>query len=552
MQRYAGRDYQLKINRAKPEDAGEYTVRAENSFGKAEVVAKLMVEAIKVNLDFGHKEYKKRHFELKEVEMFHEEEYAARFTFQLRNRYIQEGQSVKLICTVDGHPSPTYSWYKDGHELVRGRGNYEIESMQGMTSLELFSCSVNDAGRYTCKAKNARGEDETSCKIFVEQNRWKKFLSEKTDECLRVTRASSTQPTSYSMTTRTSHSATRRSSRHDNYSYEVTETYSSTRTERSASVRESSKAPVCLQKLSTETFAKEGQPITIEAKFAEASPVANIKWTLEDRELRQDNQTIITTSADASTSRLILKQPLIEDTGILKCLASNSAGNASTQTTLIVQGFPIEDGDVVSNGPVNGSDSLPKLVLKNHLQSLTVQEGEEVSLKVDFSQDITQACWSLNGKNLADERYAMTVDGSSASLKVAASAAETDSGIYTCTVDKCSTTCMVQVLSSEQGPHVTKFPQSKTLTGTDNSTDLELSFNQAVSKVECRMNETDKVMNGIVIMEDGTGAKLSLQDLKPSDSGCYTIVATTDDGQNIRAAFALQILDDLTPVNGSG
>lgn len=46
------------------------------------------------------------------VEMFHEEETAPRFAFHLRNRYIQEGGSVKLTCSVDGCPTPVITWFK--------------------------------------------------------------------------------------------------------------------------------------------------------------------------------------------------------------------------------------------------------------------------------------------------------------------------------------------------------------------------------------------------------------------------------------------------------
>lgn len=46
MQRYAGHDYSLKINRVRTEDAGHYTVRAENSFGKREFPVLLTVQPL--------------------------------------------------------------------------------------------------------------------------------------------------------------------------------------------------------------------------------------------------------------------------------------------------------------------------------------------------------------------------------------------------------------------------------------------------------------------------------------------------------------------------
>lgn len=44
MQKYQGSEYELKVSRVKMEDKGEYTVRAENSFGRKDERARLTVE----------------------------------------------------------------------------------------------------------------------------------------------------------------------------------------------------------------------------------------------------------------------------------------------------------------------------------------------------------------------------------------------------------------------------------------------------------------------------------------------------------------------------
>ncbi|CAH8497117.1 unnamed protein product [Schistosoma turkestanicum] len=168
MQRYAGHDYSLKINRVRAEDAGHYTVRAENSFGRREFPVLLTVQPIQEIKIEPLPPASRKKIELEPVEMFHEEETAPRFAFHLRNRYIQEGGSVKLTCSVDGCPTPVITWYKNGKELRKGEGNYEIQQMLGITSLEIYSCSESDSGRYSCRATNSRGEDETECKVIVE------------------------------------------------------------------------------------------------------------------------------------------------------------------------------------------------------------------------------------------------------------------------------------------------------------------------------------------------------------------------------------------------
>ena len=60
--------------------------------------------------------------------------------------------SVNLTCTAEGHPAPTYEWYKDG-VLIPG----EIRSI-----LYIAEPLPSDRGNYTCKAINSKGETDQS------------------------------------------------------------------------------------------------------------------------------------------------------------------------------------------------------------------------------------------------------------------------------------------------------------------------------------------------------------------------------------------------------
>ena len=44
MQKYMGKEYELRISRIKMDDKGEYCVRAENSFGRKDETVNLKVE----------------------------------------------------------------------------------------------------------------------------------------------------------------------------------------------------------------------------------------------------------------------------------------------------------------------------------------------------------------------------------------------------------------------------------------------------------------------------------------------------------------------------
>jgi hypothetical protein len=109
MQRYAtttANTYELRINRVKTDDQGEYVVKAENSWGKREASFMLNVEEMRANQE-QHEEIKKRRVQLEESAPVEEQlKTAPLFSFRLRNRLIQEGGTVKLICIVTGEPLP--------------------------------------------------------------------------------------------------------------------------------------------------------------------------------------------------------------------------------------------------------------------------------------------------------------------------------------------------------------------------------------------------------------------------------------------------------------
>uniref|UniRef100_A0A1I8FPL9 Ig-like domain-containing protein n=1 Tax=Macrostomum lignano TaxID=282301 RepID=A0A1I8FPL9_9PLAT len=108
MQRYAGHDFSLKINRVKPEDGG--TTRTTWSRPR------------------GRQDPRKSPSPL--PELWKEPDRPAKVTFPLRNRFIQEGGFVKLSCTFDGLPPPEVFWTKDGRELQPRGKDYNLQSRQ--------------------------------------------------------------------------------------------------------------------------------------------------------------------------------------------------------------------------------------------------------------------------------------------------------------------------------------------------------------------------------------------------------------------------------------
>ncbi|XP_052800015.1 twitchin-like isoform X4 [Mya arenaria] len=169
MQKYRGREYELKISRVKMEDKGEYVVKAENSFGKREELGILKVDAAPEQpaIDRDYSRSTRRSFsEVKEYsppDLDHKPD----IDFNLRPRVIQSGGEFKLSTVVDATPPPTVTWYKDGREL-QSNDHISIQYFHGVCTLEISSAKVDDTGVYRCLAINSLGEKETSSKVIVE------------------------------------------------------------------------------------------------------------------------------------------------------------------------------------------------------------------------------------------------------------------------------------------------------------------------------------------------------------------------------------------------
>uniref|UniRef100_A0A8C3WWH0 Protein tyrosine kinase 7 (inactive) n=1 Tax=Catagonus wagneri TaxID=51154 RepID=A0A8C3WWH0_9CETA len=69
---------------------------------------------------------------------------------------IQPQTQVMLRCHIDGHPRPTYQWFRDGSPLADGQSNHTVSSKE--RNLTLRPASPEHSGTYSCCAHNAFGQ----------------------------------------------------------------------------------------------------------------------------------------------------------------------------------------------------------------------------------------------------------------------------------------------------------------------------------------------------------------------------------------------------------
>ncbi|WKY14383.1 hypothetical protein Q1695_000157 [Nippostrongylus brasiliensis] len=121
------------IHNVKSEDEGRYTCKAENKAGRAEADTYVQVIA------------------------------PPRIFMQSGEIKVVAGRSATIRCEVFGSPAPEVVWLKNEQP-------FESEVLQTSTNLRYFhlrEARVEDAGRYTCIAKNRAGEQRASTELHV-------------------------------------------------------------------------------------------------------------------------------------------------------------------------------------------------------------------------------------------------------------------------------------------------------------------------------------------------------------------------------------------------
>ncbi|XP_055020737.1 hemicentin-1 [Boleophthalmus pectinirostris] len=68
-------------------------------------------------------------------------------------------ESIQLECEVQGNPTPTVQWLKDG-EVINSSPNYSLSISPDGRILTLDGADTADSGKYTCVATNSAGEED--------------------------------------------------------------------------------------------------------------------------------------------------------------------------------------------------------------------------------------------------------------------------------------------------------------------------------------------------------------------------------------------------------
>ncbi|XP_051738415.1 obscurin-like isoform X36 [Ctenopharyngodon idella] len=200
----------LRIQSARSLDSGTYTCRAQNSIGRSQSAATLVVDLQDTRLLNADKStsllshMQKRKEEMRKDISFYrtmesssasltasssmitEELGSSGLAYDQEQRFsaltsmlpkgvftrtctVTEGKHAKLSCFVTGHPKPQIIWRKDGGNISEGRRHVMYEDQAENFILKVLYCKQSDNGLYTCNASNMAGQTYSAVLVIVKE-----------------------------------------------------------------------------------------------------------------------------------------------------------------------------------------------------------------------------------------------------------------------------------------------------------------------------------------------------------------------------------------------
>ena len=93
-----------------------------------------------------------------------------KFIEKLKNIAAQEGTRVTFQGCVKGKPQPTIRWFKEGKELTDS-ADFEISYQNGRVSMTIPEVFEEDGGKYACAAENTAGSATSTAELIVKGTR---------------------------------------------------------------------------------------------------------------------------------------------------------------------------------------------------------------------------------------------------------------------------------------------------------------------------------------------------------------------------------------------
>uniref|UniRef100_A0A182PH82 Ig-like domain-containing protein n=1 Tax=Anopheles epiroticus TaxID=199890 RepID=A0A182PH82_9DIPT len=353
----------------------------------------------------------------------------------------QEGQPFQYDCVVSGQPTPTVHWYK-GDQCIDGSPDYRqtYDPASGVASLRIEQVYLEDQTHYTCRAVNDCGSDETSAFLTVKPLEPTEFpdfpeplsnVMARVGQKIRLEAKVSGTPQPELMWT---HDGKHFTNREVKFFYEngraqlvIDEAFlkdagvytltakniagekccscnvvvkgrlpNETSDSELASDMEPVKPAVQLPLRDVSVF--EGKPVRLDCVIV-GQPEPEVIWYHGERPVKESNDFQLLFQGDRCS--LVIREAFLEDAGEYRVVAINSAGEASSQCSVLVT--PLNTAEPAVRQPVERV--LPVVGapprFERLLADILADEGERVQFECAVSGDPRPTIrWYVNNREI--------------------------------------------------------------------------------------------------------------------------------------------------------
>ncbi|XP_044758879.1 obscurin isoform X8 [Coccinella septempunctata] len=370
----------LVIKDVQSEDAGKYTIIAENELGSDTGEMTLTVKA------------------------------PPKITKKIENTSVHADEVLKLTMTIEGVPKPTVKYLKNGKEIKKSERVKFVEEGDKY-SLVIQKTSIKDTGSYSVVALNemaqvsefweldvyskpkiiqglqknkvvAQGEDvefviKLESKPKAEVKWFKDDVEIKSDSHYTIREEGDSYILKISGAVTTDAA---------NYKFKAVNIHGTVDDEVRVDVK---KVPKITKPLHNMTVTEGDCDVTFDVKL-EAFPKPKVKWYLDEMEITETKSEFTSIEYDDGV-KLVIKEVSSSLSGKYTCKLSNECGEAETSAKLTV-------------------NCAPRII--KHLKDTTVEEGATLHLELEVEACPTpQIKWLRNGREVnADARIKITRD----------------------------------------------------------------------------------------------------------------------------------------------
>ncbi|XP_067124006.1 muscle M-line assembly protein unc-89-like, partial [Centruroides vittatus] len=365
----------LVINQANPNDAGEYSVVANNNKGKADSQSKVTVEP-KVKKSKPN------------------------FIKNLENIECSEKKQATFEAKVSGEPKADVAWFKDGKKIEYGQKFSSKMEENGHISLTINDVTTDDAGEYKAIATNEIGDASSTAKLTVipvsppKEEKPAEAVEPKKPEPKKVPEPSKAAEVE---------------------SAKVPETPKIAEVETPKEPEPPVKTPTIKGKVPEfSSYLKpaqfyEGESGQLIAKVT-GEPMPKIKWLKNGKPILPSDHIKLSESPDGTVT-LTFDKVTPDDAGKYTLVISNEAGEEKSEAPVAV--IPA----------TKKTDKAPKFKIVEGLQPLMVPEGEPGRFQIKvLGEGKPIIIWKKDGKDLISSDHIKLV--------------EEPGGVFALTIDK--------------------------------------------------------------------------------------------------------------------